>query len=103
MSGYILFTAKHDENEGKVLAKLRKKLKPCPICGRKAFLSHDIVDGFDFGYAVGCPVAKISDGIHGFDDYDSFHAAQLTFLGLYNKEEAVKIWNNRCKGVKYDK
>ena len=97
MGSFILFTAKKDEAEEKALAKLRKKLPPCPICGRKAFLSHDIVDGFDFGYGVGCPVAKIADGIHGFDDYDSFHAAQLTFIGLYNKEDAVKAWKDRCK------
>lgn len=79
------------------IEKLAKKLKPCPICGRKAFISHDFVDEFDFGYSVGCPVAKISDGIHGFNDYDSFHVAQLVFLGLYSADQAVKVWNNRCK------
>ena len=97
MTTHILFTRHKDEAEEKALAKLRKKLPPCPICGAKAFLSHDILDGFDFGYAVGCPDACISDGIHGFNDYDSFHAAQLTFLGLFNKEDAVKAWKDRCK------
>lgn len=97
MSGHVLFMAKADEGEAKSLAKLRKKLKPCPICGKKAFLSHDIVDGFDFGYSVGCPVACISDGIHGFNDYNSFHAAQLVFMGLFGADQAFKAWQERCK------
>ncbi len=77
--------------------RLEKRLKPCPICGARAFLSHDIVDGFDFGYSVGCPVAKIADGIHGLDDYDSFKAAQLKFMGLYSVDQAVTLWQDRCK------
>lgn len=84
---------KGDEN----LDKIRKKLKPCPICGAKAFIQHDIVDGFDFGYSVGCPQACIADGIHGFNDYDSFHAAQLVFHGLFGADQAAKVWQDRCK------
>lgn len=26
-------------------------MPPCPKCGAKAFVSHDIVDGFDMGYS----------------------------------------------------
>ena len=74
-----------------------KRLKPCPICGAKAFISKDLVDGFYFGWSVGCPRACIADGIHGFDDYDSFHKAQLTFFYLDSKEQAIKVWNDRCE------
>ena len=51
---------------------LDNRLHPCPICGAKAFVRHDIVDGFEFGWSVGCPRACIKDGIHGFDDYETF-------------------------------
>lgn len=83
--------------KGENLSKLAKKLKPCPICGRKAFLYHDALDGFDFGYSVGCPKAKIADGIHGLNDFGSFHAAQIVIHGLFSADQAVKTWNDRCK------
>lgn len=75
--------------------QLDKRLKPCPICGAKAFVSHDIVDGFEFGWSVGCPRACIKDGIHGFDDYDSFKRARLTIFCLNSKEQAIEIWNQK--------
>lgn len=74
-----------------------KRLKPCPICGAKAFVSHDVVDGFEFGWSVGCPRACIADGIHGFDDYDSFHNARLVLFHMNSKEQAIEAWNKRCK------
>lgn len=54
-----------DDNNSKKIVELRKKLPPCPICGRKAYLSHDIADGADFGYSAGCPAFHLKDGIHG--------------------------------------
>ena len=47
---------------------LDRDLRPCPICGAKAFVQHDVVDGFDFGWSVGCPRACIADGVHGFNE-----------------------------------
>ena len=71
-------------------------LRPCPMCGANAFVSCDIVDGFFFGWSVGCPRAKIKDGIHGLDDYDSFQKAELTMFNLASKEECIEKWNKRC-------
>ena len=88
---------KHKETEG---LQYDKRLKPCPLCGAKAFVMHDIVDGFEFGYSVGCPRACIGDKHHKLMDEDTFKAAKLTFFGLASKEEAIRIWNERVeKGV----
>ena len=74
-----------------------ERLKPCPICGAKAFVQHDIVDGFEFGWSVGCPRACISDGVHGFNDPESFHKARLTMFNFSSKEQAIDTWNERCE------
>ena len=70
-------------------------LPRCPLCGAKAFLSHDIVDGFDFGYSVGCPRACINDKTHKLGE-EEFRKAKLTFFGLYTKEQAINVWRKRC-------
>ena len=89
-----------------VLDWIRKKVKEmeydktipkCPICKSTAFIAHDFVCGYDFGFSIGCPRACIADGIHGFDDYDSFHQAKLVFNALPTKEIAKKCWEERCK------
>ena len=76
---------------------LDKRLSPCPICGAKAFVSHDVVDGFEFGWSVGCPRACIADGVHGFSDSKSFRKARLTMFGFNDKRNAIVAWNNRCE------
>lgn len=76
---------------------LDSKLMPCPVCGAKAFVSHDVVDGFEFGWSVGCPRACIADGIHGFNDPESFRKARLTIHNLASKQEAIDKWNRRCR------
>ena len=72
-----------------------EELKPCPICGRKPFVDHDIVDGFDFGWAVGCPVACIGDKHHRLNDPESFYKAKLVMYYFTSKQEAIKAWNKR--------
>lgn len=73
-----------------------KDLMPCPICGSKAFISKDVVEGFYFGWSVGCPRACINDKVHKLDE-EAFKKAKLTFLYLNSKEQAIEIWNDRCK------
>lgn len=67
-------------------------LLPCPICGRKAFVMHDVVDGFEFGWSVGCPVFKLNDGIHGISE-----GTPAEFIPIINmmlsREDAIKAWN----------
>lgn len=74
------------------------KLSNCPICNGKAFVMHDIVDGFEFGWSVGCARAKIGDIYHNLNNYDSFHNAKLVFHNLNSKEQAIEIWEKRVKG-----
>ena len=69
-------------------------LKPCPLCGGKAFISHDIIDGYDFGWSVGCSRACINDCIHKLNE-DEFIKARITIHCLASKEEAIKTWNRR--------
>jgi hypothetical protein len=76
-----------------------KGLKPCPICGAKAFISKDVVDGYYYGWSVGCPRACINDPVHKLNE-EEFKKAGLIFFCLDSKEQATKLWNERCeKGV----
>ena len=70
-------------------------LKPCPKCGAKAYLSRDVVDGFDFGYSVGCPRYCLYDGIHGHTEEtpDEEHFSKHYFA---NAEKAAEWWNGRA-------
>lgn len=76
---------------------MQNELKPCPICGAKAFVQHDIVDGFGFGWSVGCPRACIEDGVHGFNDYESFKKAKLVMFHFLSKQAAIEAWNKRVE------
>lgn len=79
---------------------LDKALKPCPICGAKAFVSNDVVDGFWFGWSVGCPRYCLSDGIHGidYDAPDGEHEKHgYTGFNYSSKERAIEAWNDRVE------
>lgn len=66
LKALLTFTAKKEN-----LSHLEKKLPVCPICGHKAFISHDVVDGADMGYSSGCPSFRLHDDLHGIvDDKD---------------------------------
>lgn len=75
-----------------------KHLKPCPVCGATAFVSHDVVDGFEFGWSVGCPKFCLNDGIHGmtFDTLEEdVEKYKLTGHYYLSKELAIEAWNDR--------
>lgn len=76
-----------------------KSMLPCPICGAKAFVMHDIVDGFDFGWSAGCPRYKLDDGIHGIsDDTPDLERPKLSYL--FSKAEAIEKWNKKAERIK---
>ncbi len=75
---------------------IRKQLRPCPICGAKAFLRADIADGFFMGYSVGCSRYALYDGIHGHDK-DTPSSERLAFYGFYTEEDAIRAWNKRAE------
>lgn len=50
MKGYILIAREDDNTDYS-----EKDMPKCPICGAKPYISKDIVDGFYFGWSVGCP------------------------------------------------
>ena len=79
----------------------KEQLLPCPICGAKAFLSKDIVDGFYFGWSVGCPRFCLNDGIHGIDE-NTPDDKRLTIFGLDSPEECVEKWNAKVEKYKID-
>lgn len=77
-----------------------ERLKPCPICGEKAFVEHDGVDGFEFGWSVGCPKFYIDDGIHGltFDSpKDEVNKKRLTGFNYSTRDKAIEAWNDRVE------
>ena len=78
------------------IKEAKAKLLPCPICGSKAYSSKDIVDGFYFGWSVGCPRFCINDGIHNIDQ-DTPEEKHLSVFGLNSAEECVKYWNEKVK------
>ena len=69
-----------------------RELKPCPICGAKAFISNDVVDGFWFGWSVGCPRFKLNDGIHNIDDNTPKEERPILFYQP-SKKDAINHWN----------
>ncbi len=73
------------------------ELKPCPVCGAKAFLMHDVVDGFDFGFSAGCPRYRINDGIHGISSFEEHEEKAYAVHGCYSKEQAIEAWNRRAE------
>jgi hypothetical protein len=81
------------------ISEAKKKLSPCPICGTKAYISKDIVDGFYFGWSVGCPRFCINDGIHGIDE-NTPTEEHLSIFGLNTAEECVKKWNEKVDKLK---
>ena len=74
----------------------KKKLLRCPVCGAKAFISKDYVDGFYFGWSVGCPRFCFNDGIHGIDK-NTPAEKHLTIFYLDSADECVKKWNDKVK------
>lgn len=72
------------------------KLKSCPLCGSPAFVFHDIVDGFEFGWSVGCPRARIDDPVHKLNEED-FKKARLVMHHFLTKQQAVEAWNSRVE------
>ena len=91
---HILRPSKETDKDKLSLAEAKKKLKPCPICGSKAYISKDIVDGFYFGWSVGCPRFCLNDGIHGIDE-NAPREKYLSILYLDSANECVEKWNRR--------
>lgn len=87
---HILRPSKETDKDKLSIAEAKEKLKPCPICGSKAYISKDIVDGFYFGWSVGCPRFCLNDGIHGIDEN-----TYLSIFNLGSANECVEKWNRR--------
>lgn len=81
-------------NDESVPKETVDKLPKCPVCGAKAYLHGITVDGFWFGWSVGCPRYCLNDGIHGHD-YDTPKKKHLAKHGFSTKETAIKWWRKR--------
>lgn len=71
------------------------ELPPCPICGAKAYIHSDTVDGFWFGWSVGCPRFCLNDGIHGKNE-DTPRGEWLSAHGFESKQAAENWWRKRA-------
>lgn len=91
---------KHDIKDSDKLSikEAKEKLMNCPICKSKAYISKDIIDGFYFGWSVGCPRFCLNDGIHGVDE-ESPKEKHLSILGLDSAKECVELWNKKCSRI----
>lgn len=78
------------------MKEAKKMLLPCPVCGSKAFISKDVVDGYYFGWSVGCPRFSLRDRIHGITEHDP-QEKHLSFFGLDSAKECVEKWNEKVK------
>ncbi len=72
------------------------ELPPCPVCGAKAYIHSDTVDGFWFGWSVGCPRFCLYDGIHGQDE-NTPREEHLAAHGFPTKKEAAAWWRKRVE------
>lgn len=88
-------TKSEDKTKKKTLADLRKLLPKCPICGKKADISHDVVDGADYGYSVGCPSFRLYDKKHGITDGKDPLVPAFFLCNSY--QEAFDKWVEYCK------
>jgi hypothetical protein len=71
-----------------------EKMPPCPICGKKAYMMHDVVDGMDFGYSAGCPSFCLNDGVHGITkSYDP----EAPRVEGYSAQMVFDKWLEYCK------
>lgn len=93
---YILKDHEISEDDKLTIKSAKEKFLKCPVCGSKAFISKDIVDGFYFGWSVGCPRFCLNDGIHGIDE-NTPAEKHLTIFYLSSSAECVKKWNDKVK------
>ena len=99
---HILRPRKETDEDKLSISDAKKKLKPCPICETKAFISKDIVDGYYFGWSVGCPRFCLNDGIHDIDENTS-EEEHLSIFYLDSAAECVAKWNKRVVELIRDK
>ncbi len=88
----VLFARKDEEAPEEMV----KQLPVCPVCGAETYLHSDTVDGFWFGWSIGCPRYRLNDGIHGHD-LNTPRERYLAEYGFSTKEEAVAWWKKRVK------
>lgn len=91
MSNVDIVLVRKDEEAPEEMVK---QLPNCPVCGAKAYLHGDTVDGFWLGWSIGCPRYCLNDGIHGHD-LNTPRKEYLAEYGFSTKEEAVEWWNRR--------
>ena len=73
--------------------------KPCPICGAKAYVRHDVVAGLDFGWSAGCHRFRLYDGIHGMD-VNTPESDFPVVMYCNSKKDAIEKWNRRVSDVR---
>lgn len=96
MTIHITRVAKVTDGDKLTAKDAKKQLLSCPVCGSKAYINKDVVDGFYFGWSVGCPRFCLYDGIHGITDRDP-KEKHLSIFGLNSAKECVEMWNDKVR------
>lgn len=78
---------------------IETELKPCPICGAKAYVMHDVVDGFEFGWSAGCPRFCLYDGLHGADE-NTPESQFPRVMNMTTKQSAIVAWNVKTEKIR---
>lgn len=78
---------------------IETELKPCPICGAKAYVMHDVVDGFEFGWSAGCPRFCLYDGLHGADE-NTPESQFPRVMNMTTKQDAIAAWNVKTEKIR---
>ena len=79
------------------MLEILTELRPCPICGAKAFVRYVVYDAdhLGLGWSVGCPRAYIDDPVHKLNE-EEFEKAKLIMRGFLSKAQAIEAWNRRA-------
>ena len=93
-TAHLLRIAEQSDEEKMSIAEMKKTMPPCPICGKKAYIDHAIVDGFDFGWDAGCPSFCLDDGVHGITESYDPEAPHITG---YSAKQVYDGWIKYCE------
>ncbi len=72
------------------MSKRASGLRPCPVCGKKAFLVH-----LQSGWAAGCPAFDVGDGVHGVTE-EMPRDTHFIISGCPYEDVAIYKWNRKA-------
>ena len=77
--------------------ELKKKMPPCPICGKRATICSLSFNGYFMGYDGGCSAFSINDGVHGVTEVFDVKAPKVNGI---TPEIVFDEWAKYCEKMK---